>query len=288
MRLDRALAERGLARSRTQAQSWIADGRVTVNGVVAGRASQPVAQDDAVVVRDDSPRYVSRGALKLLDALDAFGAGPHADELAGGPLLVEGRRCLDAGASTGGFTQVLLERGAASVLAVDVGHGQLDPAIRDDPRVDAREGVNIRHFAPVHADEAVDLVVADLSFISLTLVVPGLVAWLADAGDGRPGGDAVLLVKPQFEVGAARLAKDGVVRDDAGRAWAVTRVVEAMLSAGLAVRGVRRSAVSGEHGNVEFFVWGRKTWQAGAVPEDLAATGMEAAAMVEREVRGGR
>ncbi|MBN2177195.1 MAG: TlyA family RNA methyltransferase [Demequinaceae bacterium] len=246
MRADRALTARGLARSRTHAQSLISSGKVLLHGLPVARASQNVEDGDSLALSDDGDRYVSRAASKLVGALDAFPG-----------CVVAGRRCLDAGASTGGFTQVLLERGAEGVLALDVGHGQMAALLRDDPRVTAREGVNVRDLEPPTPGEFVSLVVADLSFISLTLVVGALASWLS------PGGDAVLLVKPQFEVGAARLGKRGVVRDPSARAEAVTRVAEAMAEAGLDVVDVSRSVVSGADGNVEFFLWGVKSWQAG-------------------------
>ena len=253
MRVDRALAARGLARSRTHAQSLIADGLVLLDGRPVDRASVDVGPDQILSLRDGGDRYVSRGAHKLLGALDAFGD----PEAFGDPLVVAGRRCLDAGASTGGFTQVLLERGASHVLALDVGRGQLSPVIAAEPRVEAREGVNVRDLEPPGPGEVVGLVVADLSFISLRLVVQPLAAWLGG------GGDAVLLVKPQFEVGAGRLGRGGVVRDESARAEAVAQVADAVVTAGLGIRGVARSVVSGAHGNVEFFLWGSKTWQAG-------------------------
>ena len=251
-------------------------GSVTVNGVVVDRPSLEVRDEDVLLVAPDADPYVSRGARKIAGALARF-------EPQG--LSVRGRMCLDAGASTGGFTQMLLERGAAGVLAVDVGHGQLAASVSGDPRVTSREGVNVRDLPPPGPGAAVQLLVADLSFISLELVVPALAAWL------EPGGDALLLVKPQFEVGAARLGKGGVVRDLAARAEAVAKVARAMEGSGLSVCGVARSPLSGADGNVEIFIWGRKTWQAGdgAHGPSAAPPALDSAAIsraIDREVKG--
>lgn len=280
MRLDRALTARGLARSRTHAQALLAEGRVSVDGVPVTRPASDVTEAQVITLTGSGETYVSRGALKLLGALDALSA------TAGHPsaLVVAGRRCMDAGVSTGGFTQVLLGRGAASVLALDVGHGQLSPVVASDPRVTSREGVNVRYLDPPAPGEAVNLVVADLSFISLALVVEPLASWLAD------GGDAILLVKPQFEVGAARLGKGGVVRDVKARFDAVSGVAGAMAAVGLDVVGVTRSPVSGADGNVEIFLWGHKTWQAGdgagsaTEPRPLDAQALRE--VIAREVKG--
>ncbi|MFW2514074.1 TlyA family RNA methyltransferase [Demequina sp. SO4-13] len=247
MRLDRALHARGLARSRSHAQELIAAGAVTVDGTVAVKPAQPVHEESRLAVAPDAGHYVSRAAHKLIGALD---------ECARHGLVVEGKRALDAGASTGGFTQVLLERGAAHVLAVDVGHGQLAPSIAAEPRVSVREGVNVRDLDASSTGAGVDLVVADLSFIPLPLVIPALVDF---AG---PGADHVLMVKPQFEVGRGRLSARGVVTDPAARASAVRGVAQAMADAGLTVHRVARSTLPGPQGNVEFFVWGSYLWQA--------------------------
>lgn len=239
-RLDAELVRRGLARSRGRAAELIAQGRVRVAGTVATKLSRPVAEDDQLTVEDAGADYVSRGAHKLLGALDdlrALGTGPEP----------RGARCLDAGASTGGFTQVLLERGAAHVLAVDVGHGQLDPAVADDARVTVREGCNVRDLRPDDVPGPVDLVVADLSFISLGLVLAPLV------GVVTPGGDLLLLVKPQFEVGRGRTV-DGVVTAPALRADAVAAVAEAVPPAAR-VAAVLPSRLPGPAGNLEYFLW---------------------------------
>lgn len=241
-RLDAELVRRGLARSRGHAADLIAAGRVSVDGAPAQRAATQVdgAREILVEVDVDDPGYASRAAHKLADALDAYGpAGPR----------VAGRTCLDAGASTGGFTDVLLRRGAERVVAVDVGHGQLVERLRRDPRVDVREHVNVRDLRPGDVQPAPDLVVGDLSFISLTLVLEPLLAVAA------PGADLVLLVKPQFEVGRERLGADGVVRDPALWRFAVTAVAERAAVLGATLRDVRPSTLPGTHGNVEFVLW---------------------------------
>jgi 23S rRNA (cytidine1920-2'-O)/16S rRNA (cytidine1409-2'-O)-methyltransferase len=235
-RLDAELVRRGLASSRAQAQQLIADGRVTVAGSPAAKAAALVAPGDALAVRaGDDPGWASRGAHKLAGALDALG------------VAVEGRHCLDAGASTGGFTDVLLRRGAARVLAVDVGYGQLDWRLRTDPRVEVHERTNVRHLTAGDLPPS-DLVVADLSFISLRLVLPALRAL------ATPDADLVLLVKPQFEAGPERVGKGGVVRDPAVWRAALEDVVAAAADLGLGLAGACVSPLPGPAGNVEFFV----------------------------------
>jgi 23S rRNA (cytidine1920-2'-O)/16S rRNA (cytidine1409-2'-O)-methyltransferase len=242
-RLDAELVRRGLARSRGQAGELVAAGRVDVGGATATKPATQVDPAAAIVVRPDldgTPDYVSRGAHKLVGALDAFAAEG---------LAVEGRRCLDAGASTGGFTDVLLRRGAAEVVAVDVGYGQLAWSLRQDPRVRVVDRTNVRHLTPEMLGEPVDLVVGDLSFISLRLVLEPLHALT------RPGGDLVLMVKPQFEVGRQRLGSGGVVRDPSARADAVRSVAAAAVRIGLGCRGITASPLPGPSGNVEYFLW---------------------------------
>jgi 23S rRNA (cytidine1920-2'-O)/16S rRNA (cytidine1409-2'-O)-methyltransferase len=248
-RLDTELVRRGLARSREQAAELIAAGRVTVAGQTAGKAATQVSRGSAVAVSaaDDGPDYVSRGGHKLAGALAAFSG-----------LAVAGRRCLDAGASTGGFTDVLLRAGAAHVVAVDVGYGQLAWSLRTDPRVTVLDRVNVRALSPAQVAPPPEVVVADLSFISLTLVLPALVDCAA------PDADFALMVKPQFEVGKGRVGAGGVVRDPADRAEAIRRVCDAAKSLGLGVRGVTASPLPGPAGNVEYFVWLRR----GAPPLD--------------------
>jgi 23S rRNA (cytidine1920-2'-O)/16S rRNA (cytidine1409-2'-O)-methyltransferase len=252
MRLDTELVRRGLARSREQAADLIAAGRVAVAGHAAEKAATQVGQDAAITVEDAGrgADYASRGGRKLEGALAAF---PD--------LVVAGRRCLDAGASTGGFTDVLLRAGAAHVVAVDVGYGQLAWALRSDPRVTVLDRVNVRQLTPEQVAPAPGLVTADLSFISLLLVLPALAECAA------PDADFVLLVKPQFEVGKGRVGAGGVVRDPALRAAAVADVAAAALEIGLGVRGIVASPLPGPSGNVEYFLWLRRT----APPLDQAA-----------------
>lgn len=238
-RLDQVLVLRGLARSRSHAAQLIAAGRVIRAGTVLHKASTAVSDQDELRVRDDGvPEFVSRAGHKLDGALRAFPG-----------IAVDGARCLDAGASTGGFTDVLLRAGACQVVAADVGHGQLVEPLRLDPRVDVFEGLNVRYLKPADIGGPVDLTVADLSFISLTLVIGPL------AGATRPGGDLLLMIKPQFEVGRIRLASTGVVVSGTERRRAVAQVVRAAFSHGLQVLGLARSPLPGQDGNVEFFVW---------------------------------
>ncbi|MDP9885231.1 23S rRNA (cytidine1920-2'-O)/16S rRNA (cytidine1409-2'-O)-methyltransferase [Sinomonas atrocyanea] len=238
-RLDLELVHRGLARSRTHAAKLIASGAVRVAGAAAGRPSQPVDEHvDISVAATEHDRYVSRAGHKLAGALAAFGG-----------VDPRGRRCLDAGASTGGFTDVLLQAGAAEVVAVDVGHGQLVDALRHDARVRVHEGLNVRDLGPDQIGGPAALTVADLSFISLTLVVAALAACT------EAGGDLVLMVKPQFEVGRERLARTGVVSSDGERRRAVAAVAEAAAREGLALRGLARSPLPGQDGNLEYFLW---------------------------------
>jgi len=248
LRLDAELVRRGLARSRDQAADLIAAGRVAVSGHTALKAASQVATDAAITVQQagDEPDYVSRGGHKLAGALVAFDG-----------LVVAGRRCLDAGASTGGFTDVLLRAGAAHVVAVDVGYGQLAWSLQTDERVTVLDRVNIRNLTPEQVAPAPELVVADLSFISLTLVLPALI------GCAAPTADFVLMVKPQFEVGKDQVG-GGVVRDPALRAAAVRSVAAAAASLGLGVAGITASPLPGPAGNVEYFVWLRR----GAEPLD--------------------
>lgn len=239
MRLDTELVRRGLARSREQAADLIAAGRVTVAGRVAVKAATAVAADTAVLVRPlrEGPDYVSRGGHKLAGALDVL------------PVPVAARRCLDAGASTGGFTDVLLRRGAQEVVAVDVGYGLIAWSLRTDDRVRVMDRTNVRHLSLAQIGLPVDLITADLSFISLALVLPALSGLVAD------GGDLLLMVKPQFEVGRELIGKGGVVRDPVLRAAAVESVGGAGAALGWGVAGVSASSLPGPAGNVEYFLW---------------------------------
>ena len=250
-RLDAELVRRGLARSREHAQELIAAGSVSVGGSTATKPATQVEEAAAVLVRQTGPEFVSRGAHKLLGALTAFmGLNPA------------GRDALDAGASTGGFTQVLLQAGANRVLAVDVGYGQLAWPIRTDPRVTVMERTNVRDLTVEALPFRPDLVVGDLSFISLGLLVPVLrqVA-LAQA-------DFLLMVKPQFEVGRDQVGAGGVVRDPILRVGAVTRIAQVGAQVGLGVRGVTASPLPGPAGNVEYFLWLAQDAPA-LVPEDI-------------------
>ncbi len=260
-RLDAELVRRGLARSRGQAGELVAARRVDVAGTTATKPATQVDPAAAIVVRpapDDAPDYVSRGGHKLAGALDAFSTDG---------LTVAGRRCLDAGASTGGFTDVLLRRGAAHVVAVDVGYGQLAWSLQQDERVTVVDRTNVRDIGPAVVGEPVDVVVADLSFISLRLVLRPL------RDVTRPDGDLVLMVKPQFEVGRDRLGAGGVVRDAVARADAVREVAATALELGLGCRGVTASPLPGPSGNVEYFVWLRA--DAGALDEVALRAAME-------------
>ncbi|MEU3050919.1 MULTISPECIES: TlyA family RNA methyltransferase [unclassified Streptomyces] len=242
-RLDAELVRRKLARSREHAAQLIAAGRVTVGGNTAAKSATQVETSAAIVVGadDDDPDYVSRGGHKLAGALAAF--VPLG-------LSVEGRRALDAGASTGGFTDVLLRAGVSHVVAVDVGYGQLAWSLQSDERVTVKDRTNVREMTLETIDGVpVDLVVGDLSFIPLGLVLPALVACTA------PGADLVLMVKPQFEVGKERLGSGGVVRSAQLRAEAVTAVAARAAELGLGVRGVTASPLPGPSGNVEYFLW---------------------------------
>ncbi|HZJ07154.1 MAG TPA: TlyA family RNA methyltransferase [Nocardioidaceae bacterium] len=242
LRLDAEMVRRGLARSREDASDLISTGRVRVAGAVATKPATGVSTDVALLVVEDlsRPNYVSRGGHKLAGALEIF--------LPQG-LGVAGRRCLDAGASTGGFTDVLLRNQAREVIAVDVGYGQLAWPLQQDPRVTVHDRVNVRGLSADRINGPVDLVVSDLSFISLHLVLDALLSVMA------VGGDLCLMVKPQFEVGKDRVGKGGVVRDPAMRAGAVASVASAASQQGWGARGVTTSPLPGPAGNVEYFLW---------------------------------
>jgi 23S rRNA (cytidine1920-2'-O)/16S rRNA (cytidine1409-2'-O)-methyltransferase len=233
-RLDVLLLERGLVASREQARALVLAREVTVDGLPATQPAQAVNVGAALKIRAPLP-YVSRGGEKLAGALDRSG------------IDVSGLRCLDVGASTGGFTDCLLQRGATEVVAVDVGYGQLVPKLREDARVEVRERTNARTMAPLNPPA--DLAVVDVSFISLTLVLPAVVASL------RHGGHVVALVKPQFEAGRDEVGKGGVVRDERVHAACVARVALWGIEHHLRVRGVFRSSLVGPAGNLEFFLW---------------------------------
>jgi 23S rRNA (cytidine1920-2'-O)/16S rRNA (cytidine1409-2'-O)-methyltransferase len=237
-RLDELVVARGLAESRARAQALILAGRVLVDDRPVDKPGTRVAADAALRVRGAERRYVSRGGEKLAGALADLG------------VSVAGKRCLDVGASTGGFTDCLLQHGAAHVIALDVGYGQLDAKLRSDPRVRAVERVNAREMSAEHVPAAppVELAVVDVSFISATLVLPRIAAL-------APRAELLVMVKPQFEVGRERVGKGGVVRDDADRAAAVDRVRAAALALGYEPRGVADSRLAGPAGNREVFLW---------------------------------
>jgi 23S rRNA (cytidine1920-2'-O)/16S rRNA (cytidine1409-2'-O)-methyltransferase len=234
-RLDERLVEAGLAESRAKAQALVMSGAVLVDGAVIDKPGTRIADEAAVELRTTGSRFVSRGGDKLAGALDDLGVDPA------------GLSCLDVGASTGGFTDCLLQRGAARVVAVDVGYGQLAAKLRGDPRVTVLERVNARALEPVQIPAAIDLVVADVAFISLRLVVPALAAV-------APAARWLLLVKPQFEVGREQVGKGGVVRDDALRAAAVESVRAAAEERGWREIGRAESRVAGPKGNREVFL----------------------------------
>jgi 23S rRNA (cytidine1920-2'-O)/16S rRNA (cytidine1409-2'-O)-methyltransferase len=235
-RLDVALVERGLEASRERARRLIVAGEVTVNGQPSRAPSTLIAADAEINVGKTMP-YVGRGGLKLAHALDRFGIDPT------------GRVSLDAGASTGGFTDVLLQRGAPRVYAVDVGKGLLAWTLRQDPRVVVMEAVNVRYMQPDAIPEPISLVVADVAFISLRLVLPALVGIMA------PEADLVALVKPQFEAGQADVGKGGVVRSPAVHRRVLEEVLTAVSQQGLHPRGLTASPIRGMAGNVEFLLW---------------------------------
>ena len=238
MRLDSALVARGLVDSRTKAQRRIRSGDVTVQGVVVTKASHEVADDIAIEI-SGAPDYVGRGALKLLAALEGWDIDPS------------GKLALDIGASTGGFTQVLLERGASRVVAADVGHDQLHSLLRDDPRVDSFEGINVRDITREWWEREVgpmpSLIVSDVSFISLTQIIPGVVEVLGAC-------DWIALIKPQFEVGKGGV-KEGIVTNPELRAFALESVLECAVTVGLQARGLMASPITGESGNLEYLCW---------------------------------
>lgn len=241
LRLDQLLVARGLAESRAKAKAAIEAGGVTVDGAPARAASQAVSEE-AVVTYVDAFRWVGRGALKLERALDLW------------PVAVDGRVVLDVGASTGGFTEVCLDRGAAWVFAVDVGTGQLHPKVAADPRVANLEKTDARDLTPAVITEAPSLIVCDVSFISLSKVLPTALDL------ATPGADLITLVKPQFEAdGPKAVGKKGVVKDPEAHAAAVAKVREWLDESGWAVREVADSPITGGDGNVEFLLWAQKT-----------------------------
>jgi len=232
-RLDLAIEARGLLPSRARARDAILRGTVTVNGVPARKPNQMVGEADGIELDDPAAGYVSRAALKLIAGLDA------------GDIAVEGKTCLDVGASTGGFTQVLLERGAARVFAVDVGHGQLNERIRNDNKVVVLESQNARDLTPALIPDAIDLLACDVSFVSVTKVLDAPLSLC------RPGADAIILIKPQFEVGREHVGKGGIVGDGAAIETAAADVIAFMAAHGFAHRLSVPSPIAGGDGNRE-------------------------------------
>jgi 23S rRNA (cytidine1920-2'-O)/16S rRNA (cytidine1409-2'-O)-methyltransferase len=234
-RLDVALVERGLVESRAKAQSLIMARRILVNGQHVDKAGASVTEEDELAIEALEHPWVGRGGMKLAHALEQFG------------IDVRGKVCADIGASTGGFTDVMLKNGAAKVYAIDVGYGQLDVSLRNDPRVVNREKVNARYLDASAFDEPIDFVSIDVSFISLALILPAVATFLR--------GELVALIKPQFEVGKHDVGKGGIVRDPAKRAAAVESAVAAARGLGFEVQGVIESPVKGAEGNVEYLMW---------------------------------
>lgn len=258
IRLDRLLVQQGLVESRERAQALILAGDVRVNGVVITKPAQLVPEDADVEVGPGSLPYVSRGGLKLQHALDTFG------------IDVRGRVAIDVGASTGGFTDCLLQRGAARVYAIDVGYGQLAWKLRQDPRVVVLERTNIRYLERLPDGALADLATVDVSFISLTKVLPAVLRLL------KPDGFIIALVKPQFEAGPERVGRGGVVRDPQVHRDVLRQIISWAQEHGLVVRGLTRSPILGPAGNVEFLLW---------LDRRLEAPGIDVAQAIEEAVR---
>jgi len=270
VRLDEHLVQEGLAETRARAQAAVLAGRVTVDGAVADKPGRRVTPEMSVAVIGPAHPYVGRGGVKLAHALAAFG------------IDVRGAAAIDLGASTGGFTDCLLQAGAARVYAVDVGYGQLAWSLRQDPRVIVMEDTNARHLTSDRFAGAADLVTADLSFISLRLV------WHAIAGLVRPGGHVVALVKPQFEAGRAAVGRGGVVRDPEVHAAVLEDALASAARAGLAPAGVTASPITGPAGNIEYLVHLIRDGAAGA-PGAMKAPALDVdAAVADAHRRLGR
>ena len=236
-RIDKLLVQRGLAESRTKAQAMIMAGVVLVNEQRVNKPSDSVSPDAEIRIKggdDPASRYVGRGGLKLEAALREF------------KIKVEGLSCLDVGASTGGFTDCLLQHGARKVIAIDVGHNQIDWRLRSDKRVEVREGINARYLNPDEFQTTFDLAVMDVSFISATKIMPAIVPLLTDIGA------LIVLIKPQFEVGRGEVGKGGIVRDPQKHALVIEQVNSAAKQLGLHVRNVIESPIRGADGNMEF------------------------------------
>jgi 23S rRNA (cytidine1920-2'-O)/16S rRNA (cytidine1409-2'-O)-methyltransferase len=239
-RLDKLMVERGLAASRERAKALIMGGKVLVNGVPVSKAGTMIPLNAPITLKEKDIPYVSRGGLKLEAALKGFS------------IDFEGKTALDVGASTGGFTDCMLKHGASKVYAVDVGYGQFDMKLREDPRVVLFEKTNVRNLEREKIDDDIDIATVDVSFISLKTVMPYIMEFL------KPRGEIVALIKPQFEVGKADVGKGGVVRDDNKRLEAVSSVEEKMKSLGLAVVGLMECPVKGPKGNIEHLIYLRR------------------------------
>ena len=244
LRLDKLLLERGLAGSRERAQALILAGKVLVNGQKIEKSGAPVEGDSEVRLLAEDLKYVSRGGLKLEKALEHW------------KIDVAGKICLDVGASTGGFTDCLLQHGAARVIAVDTGHGQIDFRLRQDPRVRLLEKTNARYLTREQIGEYVDFIAMDVAFISATLVLPAVIsAAFPEAPSGRIGRNIVVLVKPQFEAGREQVGKGGIVRDEAAQLAAVETVRQEIVSLGFTKTDVIDSPILGTEGNREFLLY---------------------------------
>jgi 23S rRNA (cytidine1920-2'-O)/16S rRNA (cytidine1409-2'-O)-methyltransferase len=241
VRLDEALVARGFYPTRSRARDAIKRGTVTVDGETASKPAQNVTDDAAIAIADQARAYVSRAALKLTHALDHFALTP------------EGLHCLDIGASTGGFSEVLLERGARHVTAIDVGHGQLAPALAREPRISPWEGLNARDLEPLHLKAPLQFIVCDVSFISLKLALPRALDLAA------PGARLVALIKPQFEAGRAALGRDGVVKDELIHRQVCDDIASWLKARGWSVIGLLRSPLQGGSGNREFLIAAEKS-----------------------------
>lgn len=256
-RIDAILVDRGLFPSREQARAAVLAGEVRVGGMPVDKAGAQVAEDADIHVTE-RPRFVSRGGDKLAGALETFG------------IDVSGRSAADIGASTGGFTDCLLRAGAIAVTAVDVGYGQLAWSLRNDERVSVHERTNIRHADPAELGAPFEMVVVDVSFISLKTVLPKLVELMAE------NADLLALVKPQFEAGKGRVGKRGVVRDPAVHEEVLSAVVSTVGEHGLVVRGLTFSPITGPEGNIEFWLWASRVGEAsGDTPGSVVARAHE-------------
>lgn len=248
MRLDVYLTEKGLVKSRELAKSIIKSGGVSINGQTARKPSQEVSENDEISVTGNMPKFVGRGGLKLEKALCSFG------------IDVKGFVCVDIGASTGGFTDCLLQNGAAYVYAVDVGHGQLDSNLANDNRVYNMEGTNIKDVNAASFSEKIDFICTDVSFISLTKVIPVITDILSD------GGQAVMLIKPQFECGKADIGKNGIVRSPKVHERVIKEIASACEVSGLGVKSIDFSPIRGGDGNIEYLINVKKN-EAGSIPD---------------------